>query len=90
MTSNHPTSSSLAEVVAVPTTSTKRRLALDRDARSDLEFCSQSCDEESVSIGDFGVSRPLTHSMELVTTMVGTPCYLSPEASARRFCRALR
>ncbi|CAE7574596.1 NEK4, partial [Symbiodinium natans] len=36
-------------------------------------------EEESVSIGDFGVSRPLTHSMELVTTMVGTPCYLSPE-----------
>ena len=32
-----------------------------------------------MSIGDFGVSRPLTHSMELVTTMVGTPCYLSPE-----------
>ncbi|CAE7656973.1 NEK3 [Symbiodinium microadriaticum] len=39
-------------------------------------------EEESVSIGDFGVSRPLTHSMELVTTMVGTPCYLSPEALA--------
>eukprot|EP00434_Breviolum_minutum_P020276 symbB.v1.2.017880.t1/scaffold1334.1/size124731/14 len=36
-------------------------------------------EEESVAIGDFGVSRPLTHAMELVTTMVGTPCYLSPE-----------
>ena len=35
--------------------------------------------QESVAIGDFGVSRPLTHAMELVTTMVGTPCYLSPE-----------
>lgn len=35
--------------------------------------------EESVAIGDFGVSRPLEHAMELVTTMVGTPCYLSPE-----------
>ena len=32
-----------------------------------------------MAIGDFGVSRPLTHAMELVTTMVGTPCYLSPE-----------
>eukprot|EP00929_Paragymnodinium_shiwhaense_P055172 TRINITY_DN27670_c0_g1_i1.p1 TRINITY_DN27670_c0_g1~~TRINITY_DN27670_c0_g1_i1.p1 ORF type:complete len:829 (+),score=139.19 TRINITY_DN27670_c0_g1_i1:40-2526(+) len=36
-------------------------------------------DEESVAIGDFGVSRPLSHARELVTTMVGTPCYLSPE-----------
>lgn len=36
-------------------------------------------EEESVAIGDFGVSRPLKHAMELVTTMVGTPCYLSPE-----------
>eukprot|EP00930_Biecheleria_cincta_P070123 TRINITY_DN57776_c0_g1_i1.p1 TRINITY_DN57776_c0_g1~~TRINITY_DN57776_c0_g1_i1.p1 ORF type:complete len:1025 (+),score=140.04 TRINITY_DN57776_c0_g1_i1:90-3164(+) len=36
-------------------------------------------EEEQVSIGDFGVSKPLTHAMELATTMVGTPCYLSPE-----------
>lgn len=36
-------------------------------------------EEESVAIGDFGVSRPLSHALELVTTMVGTPCYLSPE-----------
>jgi len=34
---------------------------------------------ESVALGDFGVSRPLAHALELVTTMVGTPCYLSPE-----------
>lgn len=36
-------------------------------------------EDESVAIGDFGVSRPLAHAKELVTTMVGTPCYLSPE-----------
>lgn len=36
-------------------------------------------EEEQVSVGDFGVSKPLTHAMELATTMVGTPCYLSPE-----------
>ena len=41
-------------------------------------------EEESVAIGDFGVSRPLTHAMELVTTMVGTPCYLSPEVCKGR------
>jgi len=35
--------------------------------------------EESVALGDFGVSRPLAHASEFVTTMVGTPCYLSPE-----------
>mmetsp|Transcript_31538 Transcript_31538/g.57308 ORF Transcript_31538/g.57308 Transcript_31538/m.57308 type:complete len:997 (-) Transcript_31538:61-3051(-) len=46
--------------------------------RSDTR-ASQVSEEESVSIGDFGVSRPLEHAMELVTTMVGTPCYLSPE-----------
>jgi len=36
-------------------------------------------EEESVALGDFGVSRPLAHALELATTMVGTPCYLSPE-----------
>lgn len=40
-----------------------------------------------MAIGDFGVSRPLTHAMELVTTMVGTPCYLSPEVQIDGFCR---
>jgi len=36
-------------------------------------------EEEAVAIGDFGVARPLTHAAEMVMTMVGTPCYLSPE-----------
>jgi len=47
--------------------------------KSAVKCTSAVDDETSLAIGDFGVSRPLSHALELVTTMVGTPCYLSPE-----------
>lgn len=53
---------------------------LHRDLKPSNIFLMGRGAEESVAVGDFGVSRPLAHAMELVTTMVGTPCYLSPEA----------
>ena len=36
-----------------------------------------------VKIGDFGVSRMLTGSADLATTLVGSPGYLAPEVSPR-------
>ena len=32
-----------------------------------------------VKVGDFGIAKVLTHTVELARTMVGTPYYLSPE-----------
>jgi NIMA (never in mitosis gene a)-related kinase len=34
---------------------------------------------DTVKIGDFGVSRVLSHTKSLAHTVVGTPYYLSPE-----------
>jgi len=57
---------------------------LHRDLKPSNIFLSGDGEDESVLIGDFGVSRALSHAMELVTTMVGTPCYLSPEVCKGR------
>jgi NIMA (never in mitosis gene a)-related kinase len=32
-----------------------------------------------VKVGDFGIAKVLTNSMELANTQIGTPYYLSPE-----------
>jgi serine/threonine protein kinase len=37
-----------------------------------------------IKIGDFGIARKLEDSVQMATTMVGTPFYLSPEVCARR------
>jgi len=60
------------------------RQVLHRDLKPSNIFIAGSGDEETVAVGDFGVSRPLAHALELVTTMVGTPCYLSPEVCRGR------
>jgi hypothetical protein len=29
-----------------------------------------------VTLGDFGISRPLSHSLDLASTIIGTPYYM--------------
>ncbi|EFJ51338.1 hypothetical protein VOLCADRAFT_34315, partial [Volvox carteri f. nagariensis] len=33
----------------------------------------------SIRLGDFGISRPLNGTMDLASTIIGTPYYMSPE-----------
>ena len=35
--------------------------------------------QKLIKIGDFGISKSLTHAFDLATTAIGTPHYLSPE-----------
>ena len=34
---------------------------------------------DRIMIGDFGISKILSHSVDMAVTSVGTPYYLSPE-----------
>ena len=34
---------------------------------------------ETVKLGDFGISKEIDHTLDKANTCVGTPCYLSPE-----------
>merc|ERR1711874_556984 len=36
-----------------------------------------------IKIGDFGISKALNHTLDLATTAIGTPHYLSPEICRR-------
>ncbi|XP_067451228.1 interferon-induced very large GTPase 1-like isoform X3 [Thunnus thynnus] len=52
------------------------RKILHRDIKPQNIFLTK---DETVQLGDFGVSRVLNSSKELATTFIGTPLYLSPE-----------
>jgi serine/threonine protein kinase len=49
---------------------------LHRDLKTQNIFLMKNGD---VKLGDFGISRVLTGTMDKATTLVGTPYYLSPE-----------
>ncbi|XP_067451398.1 interferon-induced very large GTPase 1-like [Thunnus thynnus] len=52
------------------------RKILHRDIKPQNIFLTK---DETVQLGDFGVSRVLNSTEELATTCIGTPLYLSPE-----------
>ncbi len=37
----------------------------------------------TIKLGDFGISRSLTSSLDLASTIIGTPYYMSPEVMSR-------
>jgi NIMA (never in mitosis gene a)-related kinase len=49
---------------------------LHRDVKTMNIFLDES---DVIKIGDFGVSRVLSHTKSMANTFVGTPYYLSPE-----------
>ncbi|XP_037095796.1 serine/threonine-protein kinase Nek5 isoform X2 [Syngnathus acus] len=55
---------------------------LHRDIKSQNIFLSER--GVKVKLGDFGIARMLTHTLELARTCVGTPHYLSPEICESR------
>ena len=52
------------------------RKILHRDIKGQNVFCTR---DGRLKLGDFGVARVLTGTLDLATTAVGTPYYLSPE-----------
>lgn len=40
--------------------------------------------QKLIKIGDFGISKSLNHTLDLATTAIGTPYYLSPEVYRRQ------
>ena len=55
---------------------------LHRDLKSQNIFLTRS--QDHVKIGDFGISKSLSHTLDLATTAIGTPHYLSPEICRRK------
>ena len=55
---------------------THSRLVLHRDLKSQNVFLTK---DNTVRLGDFGISRVLEHTFECAKTVVGTPYYMSPE-----------
>eukprot|EP00116_Pleurobrachia_bachei_P010055 sb/3470317/ len=49
---------------------------LHRDLKTQNVFLTRS---NIIKIGDFGIARVLEHTVDMASTCVGTPCYLSPE-----------
>ena len=49
---------------------------LHRDLKTQNVFLTKT---DIIKIGDFGISRVLEHTVDMASTCVGTPCYLSPE-----------
>ncbi len=41
--------------------------------------CRQGSDSRDIKLGDFGISRVMSSQTEFASSVVGTPCYLSPE-----------
>ena len=54
-----------------------RQRVMHRDVKPSNIFVTES---GSVKLGDLGLSRVLSSQTLQVHTMVGTPCYMSPEA----------
>jgi NIMA (never in mitosis gene a)-related kinase len=52
------------------------RNVLHRDIKSANIFLTGA---DVIKLGDFGASRPLTHTTQLIDTVVGTPAYFAPE-----------
>ncbi|CAM9610722.1 unnamed protein product [Lampetra planeri] len=53
------------------------RKVLHRDIKAQNIFLTNN--KSSIKLGDFGIARILTNTMELARTCIGTPYYLSPE-----------
>ncbi|PNH02674.1 Serine/threonine-protein kinase Nek1 [Tetrabaena socialis] len=51
---------------------------LHRDLKTQNIFLTSS---GSIRLGDFGISRPLNGTMDLASTIIGTPYYMSPAAA---------
>jgi len=49
---------------------------LHRDLKSENVFLLK---DDTIKLGDFGISKDLNHTLDQASTCVGTPCYLSPE-----------
>ncbi|XP_077473760.1 serine/threonine-protein kinase Nek5 [Stigmatopora argus] len=58
------------------------RKILHRDIKSQNIFLAEG--DVKIKLGDFGIARTLTHTLELAKTCVGTPLYLSPEICENR------
>ncbi|QQP54582.1 Serine/threonine-protein kinase Nek1 [Caligus rogercresseyi] len=54
-----------------------REMILHRDLKAHNIFV--TADDKILKLGDFGISRTLSHENEFATTGIGTPQYLSPE-----------
>ena len=53
-----------------------KKKILHRDIKTKNIFLTS---QKLIKIGDFGISKSLSHTMDLATTAIGTPHYLSPE-----------
>jgi len=54
---------------------------LHRDLKTQNIFLTT---QNIIKIGDFGISKTLSHTLDLATTAIGTPHYLSPEICQRK------
>ena len=54
---------------------------LHRDLKTQNIFITS---KKLIKIGDFGISKSLSHTLDLATTAIGTPHYLSPEICRRQ------
>jgi len=54
---------------------------LHRDLKTQNIFLTS---QNLIKIGDFGISKSLSHTLDLATTAIGTPHYLSPEICRRQ------
>ena len=55
------------------------RRILHRDLKTQNLFINVNAGKKTIKIGDFGVSKILSSTMECAKTAIGTPYYLSPE-----------
>jgi len=54
---------------------------LHRDLKTQNIFLTS---QSLIKVGDFGISKSLNHTLDLATTAIGTPHYLSPEICKRQ------
>ena len=58
-----------------------KKKIIHRDLKTQNIFMTST---KLVKIGDFGISKQLSHTLDLATTAIGTPHYLSPEICRRQ------